>query len=136
MITRVLSNLCSNSLRHTPAGGMVTVEAKVQEAQRRMLVAVTDTGEGIPEEALPRVFERFYRADSTPQSSTGGSGLGLAIVHAIIEAHHGVVWAENVASGGARIVFSLPLTVENVKDTGDETTVPLHIMRRFRKRAG
>jgi signal transduction histidine kinase len=135
MLTRVLSNLCGNSLRHTPPGGMVTVEAKVQEMERRMLIAITDTGEGIPAEALPRIFERFYRADSTRQSSTGGSGLGLAIVRAIIEAHHGVVWAENVAGGGARIVISLPLNTENVRDASDETTAPLGIKRhRFRKR--
>jgi signal transduction histidine kinase len=136
MLTRVLSNLCGNSLRHTPPGGMVTVEAKVQETERRMLIAVTDTGEGIPVEALPRIFERFYRADSTRQSSTGGSGLGLAIVRAIIEAHHGVVWAENVSGGGARIVFTLPLNKELVKDVSDETTIPLSIKwQRFRKRA-
>jgi signal transduction histidine kinase len=135
MITRVLSNLCSNSLRHTPTGGMVTIEAKAQEVEGRMLIAVTDTGEGIPEDALSRIFERFYRADSARQSSTGGSGLGLAIVRAMIEAHHGVVWAENVPTGGARIVFTLPLNVENVKDANDETTIPLHILRRSRKRA-
>ena len=134
MLTRVLSNLCSNSLRHTPAGGMVTIEARVQQAERRMLIAVTDTGEGIPAEALSRIFERFYRADDARQSSTGGSGLGLAIVRAIIEAHHGVVWAENASEGGARIVFTLPLSRENVKDAADETTIPLHMIRRSRKR--
>jgi signal transduction histidine kinase len=112
MLTRVFSNLCGNALRHTPAGGMVTVEAKVQEAERRLLIAVTDTGEGIPEEALTRIFERFYRADNARQSSTGGSGLGLAIVRAIIEAHRGVVWAENASKGGARIIFTLPLKGE------------------------
>jgi signal transduction histidine kinase len=74
-----------------------------------MLISVTDTGEGIPAEALARVFERFYRADDARQSSTGGSGLGLAIVRAIIEAHHGLIWAENVPEGGARINFSIPL---------------------------
>jgi signal transduction histidine kinase len=118
MLTRVLSNLCGNSLRYTPAGGMVMVEAKLEEAKGRVLIAVTDTGEGIPDEALERVFERFYRADGARQSSTGGSGLGLAIVHAIIEAHHGVVWAENVPNGGARIVFTLPLNNESVLGRG------------------
>jgi signal transduction histidine kinase len=118
MLTRVLSNLCSNSLRYTPAGGMVMVEAKLEEAKGRVLIAVTDTGEGIPDEALERVFERFYRADGARQSSTGGSGLGLAIVRAIIEAHHGVVWAENVPNGGARIVFTLPLNNESVLGRG------------------
>ncbi len=77
MLTRVFSNLCGNALRHTPAGGIVTVEAKVQEAERRLLIAVTDTGEGIPEEALVRIFERFYRADNARQSSTGGEWSGI-----------------------------------------------------------
>jgi signal transduction histidine kinase len=134
MLTRVLSNLCGNSLRHTPAGGMVTVEAKVQEAEGRVLVAVTDTGEGIPDEALARVFERFYRTDSARQSSTGGSGLGLAIVRAIVEAHQGVVWAENVPNSGARIVFTLPLNKGSAKDSSDEATIPLHVILRSSKR--
>jgi signal transduction histidine kinase len=107
MLTRVLSNLCDNALRHTPRGGTVAVEA--QSRDHELLVSVTDTGEGIPPEALPRVFERFFRADSSRQSATGGSGLGLAIVRAIIEAHGGTVWAENVPEAGARIAFTLPL---------------------------
>ncbi len=107
MLTRVFSNLCDNALRHTPAEGIVTIEAK--QVQQELYVAVTDTGEGIPPEALPRVFERFYRADNARHSATGGSGLGLAIVRAIIEAHGGRVWAENAQGAGARIVFTLPL---------------------------
>ncbi|GAC1398023.1 MAG: hypothetical protein NVSMB49_04930 [Ktedonobacteraceae bacterium] len=107
MLTRVLSNLCDNAIRHTPAGGSVTIEAKTQED--KLIVSVSDTGEGIPPEAIARIFERFYRADSARQSTTGGSGLGLAIVRAIIEAHGGDVWAENNPSG-ACIVFTLLLT--------------------------
>ena len=74
-----------------------------------LIVAVSDTGKGIPTAALPRIFERFYRGDDSRQASTGGSGLGLAIVRAIVEAHGGVIWAENAQSGGARILFTLPL---------------------------
>ena len=130
MLMRVLSNLCSNSLRYTPKGGTVTIEAMLQKEQERILVAVTDTGEGIPPEALTRIFERFYRADSARQSSTGGSGLGLAIVRAIVEAHHGVVWAENVAGAGARIIFSLPVNPERGYDPSEGTTAPLRRARR------
>lgn len=107
MLARVFSNLCTNALQHTPAGGCITIEARVQD--KVCMIAVTDTGSGIPEDALPRVFERFFRADSARQSSTGGSGLGLAIVRAIVKAHGGSVWAENVVGAGARIVFTLPL---------------------------
>lgn len=107
MLTRVFTNLCDNALRYTPVGGTVVIEA----VQRPDLleVSVTDTGQGIPTEALPRVFDRFYRVDASRQVATGGSGLGLAIVRAIIEAHGGSIWAENAAQGGARIVFTLPL---------------------------
>lgn len=106
MLTRVFSNLCDNALRHTPTGGVVSIEA--QQVGHELQVAVTDTGEGIPTEALPRIFERFYRADNARHSATGGSGLGLAIVRAIVEAHGGKVWAENAQGAGARVVFTLP----------------------------
>jgi len=107
MLTRVFSNLCDNAIRHTPARGSVTIDAVTQE--HMLVVSVSDTGEGIPLEAVSRIFERFYRADSARQSTTGGSGLGLAIVRAIIEVHGGTVHAENNPNGGARIVFTLPL---------------------------
>jgi signal transduction histidine kinase len=107
MLSRVFSNLFNNALRYTPPGGSITIDAAQHGDQ--VVVAVSDTGEGIPQEALPRVFERFYRADSARRTSTGGSGLGLAIVQAIIEAHGGTIWAENVPNGGARFLFTLPL---------------------------
>jgi signal transduction histidine kinase len=107
MLMRVFSNLCDNALRHTPTGGTVDIEAR---QQRNMLeVTVTDTGGGIPPEALARVFDRFYRADTSRQARTGGSGLGLAIVQAIVEAHGGTIRAENAPQGGARIIFTMPL---------------------------
>ncbi len=133
MLTRVFSNLCANAIRHTPAGGSVTIEAKIRG--NKLLVSVSDTGEGIPPEALSLIFERFYRADSARQSATGGSGLGLAIVRAIVEAHGGTVSAENIPGGGARIVFTLPyieisdhsnssrLTIDETENTAIEETV-------------
>ncbi|MBO0781207.1 MAG: HAMP domain-containing histidine kinase [Ktedonobacteraceae bacterium] len=121
MITRVLANLCDNALRYTPSGGRVIIDAAVQN--NRLVVSVTDTGEGIPREALSRIFERFYRADSARQSGTGGSGLGLAIVRAIVEAHNGTVWAENAPDAGARISFTLPLSSAPLGT--DETTLPI-----------
>ncbi len=123
MLTRVFSNLCNNALRHTPPGGSVTIAAVVQGDF--VLVTVTDTGEGIPEDALPRVFERFYRADSSRQSSTGGSGLGLAIVQAIVEAHGGTTRAENAPGAGARISFTLPSGAQSQMLPEDTPTRPL-----------
>jgi signal transduction histidine kinase len=123
MLTRVFSNLCDNALRHTPHGGTVTIEA--QQRNNELAISITDTGEGIPPEALPRVFERFFRADSSRQSTTGGSGLGLAIVRAIIEAHGGTVWAENVPGAGARIAFTLPVHAALPATVGETKTVTL-----------
>ncbi|GHO44687.1 sensor histidine kinase [Ktedonospora formicarum] len=107
MVTRVVSNLCDNALQHTSAGGSIVLEARV--LNNELLISVTDSGKGIAPEALPKIFERFYRADGSRQSRVGGSGLGLSIVKAIVEAHGGRVWAENVSGAGARIGFTLPL---------------------------
>ena len=123
MLTRVFANLCGNALRYTPAGGSVTIAARVQS--QALLVSVTDTGEGIPLAALPRIFERFYRADNSRQTATGGSGLGLAIVRAIVQSHGGSIWAENAQEGGARICFTLPLPVQQLDASVGETTMPL-----------
>jgi signal transduction histidine kinase len=122
MLTRVFSNLCDNALRHTPADGCVTIAA--EQHGQELVISVTDTGEGIPPEALPRIFERFFRADSSRQSATGGSGLGLAIVQAIVEAHHGKIWAENIPDGGASIKFTLPLPVDSIQVLSEATTQP------------
>lgn len=125
MLMRVFSNLCDNALRHTPPAGKVIVDALQRDGQ--MLVSVTDSGEGIPTAALPRVFERFYRADSARQAVTGGSGLGLAIVRAIIEAHGGTIWAENAPNGGARLLFTLPLSFSEPPSITSAITMPINI---------
>ena len=123
MLSRVFSNLCDNALRHTPSGGTVTIEAMRRE--NMLMVSVADSGEGIPPDALTRVFDRFYRADGARQVSTGGSGLGLTIVKAIIEAHGGTIWAENISKGGARFVFTLPIATTNTGSITGEITMPI-----------
>jgi len=107
MLMRVFANLCDNALRHTPPGESVVIEARQQG--NMLEIAVTDSGEGFPTGALPRVFDRFYRVDTSRQTRTGGSGLGLTIVRAIVEAHGGTIRAENAPQGGARIVFTMPV---------------------------
>ena len=121
MLMRVFSNLCDNALRHTPAGGAVTVDARQQG--NILEIAVTDTGKGIPAEALLRVFDRFYRADASRQVNTGGSGLGLTIVQAIVEAHGGTIRAENAPQAGARILFTLPVAEQ--APIWSYTTIPV-----------
>jgi len=103
-IQRVLSNLLTNALRHTPSDGSVAVH--LERRPDDILIRVEDTGSGVPAEALGRMFERFWRADRARPAD--GAGLGLAIARGLVEAHGGKIWAENRAQGGARISFTLP----------------------------
>ena len=105
-LAQVVRNLLSNAARHT-AQGSITVAAAVEN--RRAVVRVTDTGEGISDEDLPHVFQRFYRADTARAADTGGAGLGLAISERIVRDHGGEVFAESEVGRGSSIGFTLPL---------------------------
>jgi signal transduction histidine kinase len=105
-IGRVLANLLSNALRHTPAGG--AVEVRAWPAGGEVFVSVQDTGPGISPEDLPHVFERFYRGEKSRSRASGGSGLGLAIAEGIVAAHGGRIWAVSAAGAGATLTFALP----------------------------
>jgi two-component system sensor histidine kinase BaeS len=106
-VERVLLNLLTNSLRHTPSDGAVSVV--VEPDSDHVVVAVEDTGEGLPPRASRRMFEGFWRADGARAASTGGAGLGLAIAQGLVRAHGGSIWAESGRAGGARVAFTLPL---------------------------
>jgi len=103
-IERVLFNLVTNALHHTPSDGAVAVRAEQRTSD--LLLRVEDTGEGLSAEAPGRMFERFWRADRA--RSSNGAGLGLAIARGLVEAHGGHIWAENRPHGGACISFTLP----------------------------
>jgi two-component system sensor histidine kinase BaeS len=103
---QVLRNLLTNAVTHTPEGGTVSVATRRDGAG--VTIAVRDTGPGIAPDHLPRIFDRFYRADPSRARATGGSGLGLAIVKQLVEAHGGEVRAENGPGGGAIFSFTLP----------------------------
>jgi signal transduction histidine kinase len=105
-LEQILLNLVENALRHTPERGRITIETKPDDHGVRLLVK--DTGSGIPPEHLPRIFERFYRADRGRSRDTGGTGLGLAIVRHLVEAHGGSVRAESEVGAGATIDIFLP----------------------------
>ncbi len=107
-IAQVLGNLLDNALRHTPAGGEVMVCLQPGAQRDEVRVTVRDTGSGIPEEHLPNIFERFYRADRARTRTDGGSGIGLAVVRQLIEAQGGRVWAESQPGKGATFGFVLP----------------------------
>jgi signal transduction histidine kinase len=103
---RVLNNLVSNALRHTPPGGSVTVRA--ERAPGVVTVSVHDTGEGIAPEDLRFVFERFYRGEKSRRRASGGAGLGLAIARGIVEAHGGRISVKSFPGGGTEFAFTLP----------------------------
>ena len=107
-LAQVFTNLVDNALKFTPADGRVTLSAK--KAGAEMEFSVTDTGSGVPEEALPRLFDRFYQAD--PSRASGerrGAGLGLSIVKEIVEAHGGKIGVRSRAGHGTTFVIHLPL---------------------------
>jgi len=105
-LRQILSNLYDNSLRHTPRGGAITVWSA--PAGEGVVIEVRDTGSGIAAEHLPRIFERFYRADPARSRDQGGTGLGLAIVKHLVEAHSGRVDAESAPGRGTTIRIVLP----------------------------
>jgi signal transduction histidine kinase len=115
-LRQIFSNLFSNALRYTPPGGRISVTARPARSSRparggagpSIEVAVRDSGSGIPGSHLPRIFERFYRADPARSRIEGGTGLGLAIVKHLVEAHGGHVEAASEVGAGTTITFSLP----------------------------
>jgi two-component system phosphate regulon sensor histidine kinase PhoR len=104
-VEQVLVNIIHNAIKFTPSGGKINISAKARDND--ILVSVSDTGVGIPADDLPRIFERFYKADKS--RSGGGTGLGLAIAKHIVEAHGGRIWAESVEGRGSTFNFTLPL---------------------------
>jgi two-component system sensor histidine kinase BaeS len=119
-VEQVLGNLISNAIRHTPEGGRIECRVsrdKSSTAPHPTLVTftVTDTGAGIPPEALPHIFERFYRVDRSRSRAEGGTGLGLAIAKQLVEAHGGRIWATSEINQGTTVTFTLPLVTSGSK---------------------
>jgi heavy metal sensor kinase len=106
-LRQVVTNLVENAVKYSRPGG--EVEVATWSSNGEVGITVADTGIGIPPEALPHVFERFYRVDSARGSAPGGSGLGLAISREIVVAHGGRLWAESDEGSGSRFSLALPL---------------------------
>ncbi|MCX4680154.1 HAMP domain-containing histidine kinase [Streptomyces sp. NBC_01433] len=109
-LRQAIGNLVSNALRHTPAGGRVTLRSYGSESGEHIVVEVVDTGSGISPEDLPHVFDRFWRAEKSRSRRTGGSGLGLSIVRKLTEAHGGTVGAASAEGAGSVFTLRLPTT--------------------------
>ena len=106
-INQVLHNILENAVAHTPRGGTINVAASAKD--KWVEISVSDTGEGIPAEDLPHIFERFYRVDKSRARATGGSGLGLTIAKRLVEAHGGTITVQSKLGEGSRFSFTLPV---------------------------
>jgi two-component system, OmpR family, sensor histidine kinase ResE len=114
-LEQVMTNLLDNAIRHTPSGAAIRMGAERQTSSRgaMLLLTVEDEGQGIPQEDLPYIFERFYKADKARKRETsggGGTGLGLAIAKNLVEAHGGKIRAESEPARGTRFTISLPMS--------------------------
>jgi len=109
LIKQLIRILADNSLKYTPRGGNIRISVSAEPETGRAIVAVQDEGQGIPEEFLPRIFDRFVRADEARTRNSGGSGLGLAIAKQIAERHGGTIEVFSVEGVGTRFTIFLPL---------------------------
>jgi PAS domain S-box-containing protein len=107
-LLQALSNLISNAIKYSPAGGPVHIRVDVPADRHRVIVRVQDQGLGIPASAIGNLFSKFYRVHRPGHEGIGGTGLGLAIVHEIIKAHAGELWVESTEGEGSTFSFSLP----------------------------
>jgi two-component system, OmpR family, heavy metal sensor histidine kinase CusS len=115
LMQRALSNLVSNAVAHTPSGGSILMTAKTNLSN--LHVEVSDTGIGIPADALPRVFDRFFRVEASRSQTFGGTGLGLAIVQSIASLHGGNVEIASERGEGTRVTLSLPVLLANMTES-------------------
>ncbi|MFE9860940.1 sensor histidine kinase [Streptomyces sp. NPDC005780] len=124
-LRQAIGNLVSNAVRHTPAGGQVTLRAYGSASGDAVLVDVSDTGTGIPAEDLAHVFDRFWRGEKSRSRRTGGSGLGLAIVRKLTEAHGGTATATSVPGEGSVFTLRLPADRPEHAPVGGPAAAPV-----------
>ena len=113
-LVQVMENLVGNAIRHTPAGGQIRLNASVEhqdktENKQCVRFSVSDSGEGIPADEIPYIFEEFHRVDKSRHTDENQSGLGLAIVKAIVQGHEGRVWVESTLGQGSVFNFCIPI---------------------------
>ncbi|HHT9128538.1 MAG TPA: two-component system histidine kinase PnpS [Candidatus Wujingus californicus] len=107
LLTQLLNNLLDNAIKYTPKGGKIVL--KIAPINKSIQFEISDTGIGIPQEHIPRIFERFYRVDPARSREMGGTGLGLSIVKHIVNLHHGNIKVESTIGVGSKFIIILPL---------------------------
>jgi signal transduction histidine kinase len=116
-VEQILTNLLGNAVKFTPEGGEVIVSAKSLDVQeRRLAISVGDTGIGIPEDQLERIFEKFHQVEGSLHRSVSGTGLGLAITKGLVEANYGTIWVESEVGKGSTFTFTLPISKGERRD--------------------
>ena len=113
-MTQVIDNILNNAIKYSPDGGKITVSMKTTEDQ--MILSIKDQGLGIPQQDLPKIFDRFYRVDRARSRAQGGTGLGLAIAKEIIKQHNGFIWAKSEYGKGSTFTIVLPYDKDAVKE--------------------
>ena len=106
---QVLNNIIGNAIKFTPKKGAIVIEAALEGDKKNVLISVSDTGPGIPEKDLGKIFDKFYQAGDRALTDIAGTGLGLSISREIILLHKGKIWSENNKEGGAKVSFTLPI---------------------------
>ena len=129
-IRQVVANLLGNARRYTPAGSPIELSTGVDERAGMGWIAVSDHGEGIPEQIRDKIFQRFWRADTSRARETGGSGLGLSIVASVVEALHGSIDVSETAGGGATFRVSFPLAKQ--RDAAEHLLIETQPLPRLR----
>ena len=120
-ISEMVSNLVGNALTYTDGGGSVTVS--VEKKDNEIITEVADTGQGIPEEALPKLFTKFFRVSGVLEQGSKGTGLGLYISKAIVEMHKGRIWVKSTLGKGSTFKFSLPLDIPEEKSANKDRVI-------------
>ena len=112
---QVIDNIMNNAIKYSPDGGVITV--RLLQANKHIILSISDQGLGIPRKDLTKIFDRFYRVDKARSRKQGGTGLGLAISKEIVEAHHGRIWADSAEGEGSTFYISIPY--EPMTEEGD-----------------